>query len=67
MLRQTFYDKNEIRIIERKMINLQEYYDVEYWSKRFGITPELLQRAVKESGSSAAEEVENYIRNKYPF
>lgn len=67
MLRQNFYDKNEIRVIDRKSINLQEYYDVEYWSKKFGVTPELLQRAVKESGSSYAEDVENFIKNKYPF
>ncbi|MDO7743285.1 MAG: DUF3606 domain-containing protein [Pedobacter sp.] len=67
MLRQNFYDKNEIRVIDRKSINLQEYYDVEYWSKKFGVTPELLQRAVKESGSSYAEDVENFIKSKYPF
>jgi len=67
MLRQNFYDKNEIRVIDRKSINLQEYYDVEYWSKKFGVTPELLQRAVKESGSNYAEDVENFIKSKYPF
>ncbi|MCX2483621.1 DUF3606 domain-containing protein [Pedobacter sp. MR2016-24] len=67
MLRQNFYDKNEIRVIDRKSINLQEYYDVEYWSKKFGVTPELLQRAVRESGSNYAEDVENFIKSKYPF
>ena len=56
-----------MRLQERKWVNLQEYYDVEYWSKKFGITPELLQRAVKESGSVYAEDVETYIRTKYPF
>lgn len=67
MLRNNYYDRDEMRLQERKWVNLQEYYDVEYWSKKFGITPELLQRAVKESGSVYAEDVESYIRTKYPF
>jgi len=67
MLRNTYYDRDEMRLNDRKWINLQEYYDVEFWSKKFGITPELLQRAVKDSGSTAAADVEQYIRSKYPF
>ncbi|SEB19165.1 DUF3606 domain-containing protein [Pedobacter hartonius] len=67
MLRHSYYDRDEMRLKDRKWINLQEYYDVEYWSKKFGITPELLQLAVKNSGTTAAEEVEQYIRNKYVF
>lgn len=68
MLRNTYYDRDEMRLQEdKKWVNLQEYYDVEYWSKKFGVTPELLQRAVKESGSTAANDVEQYIRSMYPF
>jgi len=67
MLRHSYYDRDEMRLTDRKWINLQEYYDVEYWSKKFGITPELLQLAVKNSGTTAADEVEQYIRNKYVF
>ncbi|QNK64912.1 DUF3606 domain-containing protein [Pedobacter sp. PAMC26386] len=50
---------------ENKLIDLQEYYEVEYWSKKFGVTPELLKRAVKESDSAIADEVENYIKTKF--
>jgi hypothetical protein len=66
MLRHSYYDKDEMRVVDRKVINLGEYYDVEYWAKRFGITPELLNIAVKEAGSTVAEEVEMYVRKKYP-
>jgi len=67
MLRNNYYDRDEMRIQERKWINVQEYYDIEFWSKKFGVSPELLRLAVNESGSTSAEEVEKYIRNKYPF
>lgn len=68
MLRNSYYDRDERRMQEdKKWINLQEYYDVEYWSNKFGINPEILQRAVKESGSTAALDVEKYIKNKYPY
>jgi uncharacterized protein YutD len=65
MLRHTYYDQNEKKMPENKLIDLQEYYEVEYWSKRFGVTPELLKRAVKESDSAVADEVEKYIKNKF--
>jgi len=65
MLRHTYYDKNEMKMPESKTINLQEYYEVEYWSGKFGITPEFLKRMVIESNSTIAEEVKNYIKTKY--
>ena len=66
MLRHTYYDKSEMRVVDRKVINLTEYYDVEYWAMKFGVTPELLSIAVKEAGSTIAEDVELYLRKKYP-
>ncbi len=56
-----------MRITDSKNINLEEYYEVEYWCEKFQVTPEILKRAVKESGTIAAEEVEKYIRSKYPL
>ncbi|CAM4347698.1 Protein of unknown function [Pedobacter westerhofensis] len=67
MLRHTYYERDEMRMTDRKWINLQEYYDVEYWAKKFGVTPELLQMAVKNSGTNSADEVEQYLTSKYPF
>lgn len=55
-----------MRLVDRKVINLKEYYEVEYWSKKFDITPELLKIAVNESGSTVAEQVELYLQKKYP-
>jgi len=66
MLRHTYYEKSEMRLVDRKVINLKEYYEVEYWSKKFDITPELLKIAVNESGSTVAEQVELYLQKKYP-
>lgn len=67
MLRNTYYDKNEIRVLERNRVNLQEYYDVEFWSRKFGITPELLKMAVKASGSDLPEVVQAYVQKNYRF
>ncbi|HEY0177145.1 MAG TPA: DUF3606 domain-containing protein [Pedobacter sp.] len=67
MLRNNYYDRDEMRMQEKKWVDLQEYYNVEYWAKKFGVSPELLRRAVKESGSTSAEDVESYIRKKYLF
>lgn len=67
MLRHAYYDKNEMKMPDKTCININEYYDVEYWSKRFGVIPELLYRAVKATGSNLATDVESYIKSKYPF
>jgi hypothetical protein len=67
MLRNTYYERDEMRLTEKRWINLQEYYDVEYWSRKFGVTPELLQMAVKNAETTSADEVEQYLKNKYPL
>jgi hypothetical protein len=45
---------------ESNLINAGEYYEIEYWSKKFGITPERLKSAIKAVGSSA-KAVEAYL------
>ncbi len=35
------------------LINTNENYEVEYWSKKFGVSPEELKSAVKAVGNSA--------------
>ena len=37
---------------DRSRINLDEDYEVSYWSERFGITKEQLKKAVEKVGSS---------------
>ena len=65
MLRHGFTKNDEIRLKDRNCINLDEYYDIEYWAAKFGVTPELLKLAVENSGTTVAEEVERYISNNY--
>jgi predicted double-glycine peptidase len=38
---------------DRSRINTSEAYEVRYWSRRFGVSPETLKAAVKKVGNSA--------------
>lgn len=38
---------------DRSRINIHEEYEVRYWSKTLGITPEELKKAVAQVGTSA--------------
>lgn len=57
-------DKNNRGQGDRDRINLSENYEVEYWSGKFNISPEQLRKAVEESGSSMAAEVEDYLKRQ---
>ncbi|WP_065751538.1 DUF3606 domain-containing protein [Bradyrhizobium paxllaeri] len=39
---------------DRSKINMQEGYEVKYWTKAFGVSKEELQKAVDKVGNSAA-------------
>ena len=39
---------------DRSKINMNEPYEVKYWSHQLGVTPEQLQKAVDKVGNSAA-------------
>ena len=47
-------DKTKIGSPDRDLINTSENYEVEYWSKKFGVTAEQLKAAVRAVGNSAA-------------
>lgn len=53
--------ESESYIPDRKVINMNEYYDVEYWSAKFGISPEQLKLAVKHTGSTLPAEIEAFL------
>ena len=36
-------------------ININEYYEVEYWAKQFGLQPEVFKNLVKEAGITSAK------------
>lgn len=39
---------------DRSRVNLNEDYEVRYWTEKFGVTREQLAGAVKRAGSSSA-------------
>ncbi|MDP9077908.1 MAG: DUF3606 domain-containing protein [Bacteroidota bacterium] len=45
------------------MINVSEDDELQYWAKRFGITPEKLKSAVRAVGSSVAT-IARYLNKK---
>ena len=48
---------------DRDRISLSEDYEVADWSKKFGVSPEQLKKAVKQVGSMA-KDVEAYLKGK---
>lgn len=48
---------------DRKRINLHEDYEVRDWSKKFGVTPDELRKAVEAAGNEAAK-VEAYLKGR---
>ena len=47
-------DKSKTGPQDASQVNIHERYEVEYWSKRFGITPERLKEAVEKVGTSVS-------------
>jgi hypothetical protein len=45
------------------MINVSEEDELQYWAKKFGITPEKLKSAVRAVGSSVAT-ISKYLNKK---
>ena len=43
-------------------INMKEDYEIQYWSRKWGISALQLESAVKASGSNVAREVEAHLR-----
>jgi hypothetical protein len=48
-------DKTKQGAADRLRINVHESYELEYWSKDLGVTPEKLRELVKEHGVLAAD------------
>ena len=56
-------DKNKRGPQDAKRVNVNEGYELDYWSKKFGVTAERLKAAVKTVGAMAAE-VEKELKKK---
>ncbi|ROH99527.1 DUF3606 domain-containing protein [Chryseobacterium daecheongense] len=53
-------DLSKRRPQDASKVNVNETWELEYWSKKFGVTKERLKEAVKAVGTSAAE-VQKYL------
>jgi hypothetical protein len=53
-------DKTKRDYRDRAHINMNEDYEVQYWTTRFGVTRERLMEAVKKAGN-AVKDVEKYL------
>lgn len=56
-------DKTKTGGQDRTRINTSEDYEVQDWSKKFGVTPEQLRAAVKAVGTNSAD-VEAHLKSK---
>ena len=45
-------DKSKTGPQDASRVNVHERYELEYWSKRFGVTSERLKEAVEKAGTS---------------
>jgi hypothetical protein len=48
-------DKTKTRPQDSSRINVHEKYEIEYWTKRFGVSPEALRAAVEKVGPSVSK------------
>ncbi|ACU07692.1 hypothetical protein FIC_01244 [Flavobacteriaceae bacterium 3519-10] len=55
-------NKNKSGEPDRSLINTSERYEMDYWTKKLGVSDEELKRAVKAVGNSA-EKVAVYLKN----
>jgi hypothetical protein len=55
-------DKKNIGSPDRDRINLNEEYEVQYWSDKFQVTHDALKAAVQAVGHSV-KKVEEYLKN----
>jgi len=46
---------------DRSRINVNEDYELQYWSEKFGVSRDELKEAVKSAGTSA-KDVEDYLK-----
>jgi hypothetical protein len=55
-------DKTKTGPQDASRINIHEKYEVDYWTKKFGVTPDQLRAAVSKVGTSARAVEEELTR-----
>ena len=56
---------DEFRSLDIDRININEYYEVEYWSKQFGLQPSVFKAIVKESEITSAKALREFLNRFY--
>lgn len=46
---------------DRTRINLSEDYEVRYWTEKFGVSKEELEKAVHAAGSTSVDKVQQHL------
>ena len=54
-------DLNKKGFQDRSRINMSEPHEVSYWTERFGVTKEELQKAIDRTGSNSVAEIERAL------
>lgn len=49
---------------DRSRINVHEAHEVRYWTEKFGVSKEELERAVEQAGTSASA-VEQHLKTRH--
>ncbi len=58
-------DKTKTRPQDSLRINMAEDYEVAYWTKKFGVTKQQLQRVIDKAGISAVAVEKELLRRGY--
>ena len=56
-------DKRNVGKHDKYGINVNDNYEIEYWSTKFGVTPEELLKIINEIGTSSID-VKQYIKSR---
>jgi Protein of unknown function (DUF3606). len=54
-------DLNKKGFQDRSRINMNEDHEVAYWTEKFGVTKEELQKAIDRTGTNSADEIEKAL------
>lgn len=57
-------DDIQFRSLDIDRININEYYEVEYWSRQFNLHPSVFKKLIEDSGITSAKALKKYL-NKY--
>ena len=58
-------DDDNFKSLDIDRININEYYEVEYWAKQFGLQPEVFKNLVNQAGVTSAKALRAYLEKNF--